>query len=218
MTTVTGVAASAAASATSRTQIAGNFTQFLQLLTTQLKNQNPLDPLDTNQFTQQLVQFAGVEQQLKTNDTLTALLNSTQASTATGALGFVGAEVTADGATSALADGAAQWQLTAPRAASEAVITITDASGSVVATDNRTLTAGPQTYAWDGRTSTGQMGPDGNYTINVVARDATGQQMNVATELTGVVDGVDLTGETAVLTIGLVRVPFGSVKSIRRPS
>ena len=79
------VAASAAAatsktgSGTSAQEIAGNFTQFLTLLTTQLKNQNPLDPMDTNQFTQQLVQFAGVEQQLKSNDRLDSILASSKA-------------------------------------------------------------------------------------------------------------------------------------------
>src|SRR5438876_9532024 len=70
--------------------LAGNFQTFLQLLTTQLQNQNPLDPLDTNQFTQQLVQFAGVEQQLKTNDQLTQLVSLQQTTQATQALGFVG--------------------------------------------------------------------------------------------------------------------------------
>ena len=69
--------------ATTSTGLADNFQTFLTLLTTQLQNQNPLDPLDTNQFTQQLVQFAGVEQQLKMNDTLATLLTLNQASTAT---------------------------------------------------------------------------------------------------------------------------------------
>ncbi|MGY4482257.1 flagellar hook assembly protein FlgD [Bradyrhizobium sp. LM3.2] len=70
--------------------LAGNFQTFLTLLTTQLQNQNPLDPLDTNQFTQQLVQFAGVEQQLKTNDSLSQLVTLQQTTQATQALGFVG--------------------------------------------------------------------------------------------------------------------------------
>ena len=78
--------------------IANNFDQFLTLLTTQLKNQSPLDPLDTNQFTQQLVQFAGVEQQLKTNETLGSLLSLNAAGTATNAVGFIGAKITADAA------------------------------------------------------------------------------------------------------------------------
>src|SRR5436190_3307205 len=115
--TSTGGTAAAAASTgkTPSKGIAENFDSFLMLLTTQLKNQNPLDPLDTNQFTQQLVQFASVEQQLQTNDSLTALLKATQTSTATAALGFVGAQITADGATAHLAGGQAQWSLNASR-------------------------------------------------------------------------------------------------------
>src|SRR5690348_5514945 len=72
-------------------EIASNFTQFLQLLTTQLKNQDPLSPMDTNQFTQQLVEFSQVEQQLKTNDSLTTLVNLQQAAQSTEALQLVGA-------------------------------------------------------------------------------------------------------------------------------
>src|SRR5262245_26173523 len=79
MTTInpasTATGASSVSSALDKTEIASNFTMFLQLLTTQLRNQNPLDPLDTNQFTQQLVQFAQVEQQMKSNDQLASLVS-----------------------------------------------------------------------------------------------------------------------------------------------
>ena len=85
-----------------QTAIAGNFQDFLTLLTTQLKNQNPLDPLDTNQFTQQLVQFAQVEQQLKSNDQLATLVSLEKAAQSTYALAFVGATVAVDGATGQL--------------------------------------------------------------------------------------------------------------------
>src|SRR5919112_3505074 len=67
-------------SAANNATLAKNFDTFLSLLTTQLKNQNPLEPLDTNQFTQQLVQFAGVEQQIKSNETLNSLLTSSKSS------------------------------------------------------------------------------------------------------------------------------------------
>src|SRR4030081_535001 len=70
--------------------LAGNFQTFLTLLTTQLKNQNPLDPLDTNQFTSQLVQFAQVEQQLKQNDQLATLVSIEKSAQSTTALAFVG--------------------------------------------------------------------------------------------------------------------------------
>ncbi len=94
--------------------IAGNFNQFLTLLTTQLQNQNPLDPLDTNQFTQQLVQFASVEQQLKTNDQLGNLITASKASAAATASGLIGKTVTADGATSSLAEAVPPGRSTRP--------------------------------------------------------------------------------------------------------
>src|SRR5712672_1963913 len=90
-------------------QIAGNFNSFLQLLTTQLKNQNPLDPLDTNQFTQQLVQFAGVEQQMNMNTQLQTLVSLQQTAQNSQALGFVGKTVMVSGATAPLTNGQAQW-------------------------------------------------------------------------------------------------------------
>src|SRR6266536_3957579 len=91
--TIAGNTASGAASVVGAATIQQNFTTFLQLLTTQLKNQNPLDPLDTNQFTQQLVQFAQVEQQLKANDQLATLVALEKAAQSTNALAFVGQTV-----------------------------------------------------------------------------------------------------------------------------
>src|SRR5581483_6771445 len=89
--------------------LAGNFTTFLQLLTTQLKNQNPLDPLDTNQFTQQLVQFAQVEQQLKSNDQLSTLVSLQKTAQSTAAIDYIGKTVAVDGATTQLANSDAIW-------------------------------------------------------------------------------------------------------------
>jgi len=195
--------------------IAENFDQFLQILTTQLKNQNPLDALDTNQFTQQLVQFAGVEQQIQTNDNLTALLATNVAATVTTALSFVGATVTADGATTSLKNGKASWNLDAARSGT-ATITIFDASGNQVYTTTKTLSAGEQGFDWDGKTASGTAAPDGQYQIVVSAKDATGQSMTVTTEISGVVDTVDVTGSSPVLKIGDVSIPIESVKSIRR--
>ncbi|HEV2552754.1 MAG TPA: flagellar hook capping FlgD N-terminal domain-containing protein [Bosea sp. (in: a-proteobacteria)] len=195
--------------------IAENFDQFLSLLTTQLKNQSPLDPLDTNQFTQQLVQFAGVEQQLRTNETLTSLLSLSAAGTATNAVGFVGTTITTDGATTRLEKDKAEWQINAPRGGL-ATITIKDSKGSVVQTLTKTLTAGDQTYSWDGTTSTAQKAADGEYTITVDAKDTTGAAMTATTKISGVVDGVDFTGSIPMLKIGAISVPLDKVKSVVR--
>src|SRR3989454_7028622 len=98
----TAASSSSSATGVDKTTIAGNFQDFLQLLTTQLKNQNPLDPLDTNQFTQQLVQFAQVEQQINMNTSLTQLIALQQTAQMTQAIGLVGATVTVDGASAKL--------------------------------------------------------------------------------------------------------------------
>src|SRR5436305_1838200 len=104
-------------SATDKTTLAGNFNTFLQLLTTQLKNQNPLEPLDTNQFTQQLVQFASVEQQINMNTQLSSLISLQQTAQSTAALNFVGQTVTVDGNTAQLANGQASWTFSSPKPA-----------------------------------------------------------------------------------------------------
>ncbi len=222
MTTIAAAQSASTAAATTTTakkdarqQIAGNFDQFLSLLTTQLKNQNPLEPLDTNQFTQQLVQFAQVEQQLKQNDTLTSLLSMSRSASTSNAMNFVGSRVTTDGSTSSLKDSAAEWRLEAPRGGS-ATITIKNKAGSVVATEALTLNAGAQTFKWNGRTSTGGAAPDGDYSIVVDAVDAQKNRIAVTTEVTGIVDGADFSGETPVLIIGNTRTPVEKVKSVSR--
>ncbi|MEH3145037.1 MAG: flagellar hook assembly protein FlgD [Methylobacterium frigidaeris] len=200
--------------ATNGSTIAGNFNQFLTILTTQLRNQNPLDPLDTNQFTQQLVQFASVEQQLKTNDLLSTMSTANKSTTAASTAGLIGRTVTADGATSTLAEGKASWTLTAARAATKATITISDAKGNVVATQTKALAQGSQTFAWDGRASTGQLAPDGKYTVKVQATDATGQKVTVDSKVSGTITAVDLSGTEPMLTVDGARVPLSSVQSL----
>src|SRR5918998_498523 len=125
-------ASTTAKKASDRAMIAKNFDAFLLLLTTQLKNQSPLDPMDTNQFTQQLVQFASVEQQLKSNDTLNALQTSARGSSASTAASFVGMQVTADGDTSRLSGGKAEWSIDPARNAQVSLI-VKDSQGNVVA-------------------------------------------------------------------------------------
>src|SRR5882757_2271007 len=110
--------------------LASNFTTFLTLLTTQLKNQNPLDPLDTNQFTQQLVQFAGVEQQMKMNTQLGSLITIEQSAQSTAAMAYLGTTATVDGSTTALKSGSATWIFNSDKPAS-ATISISDSTGNL---------------------------------------------------------------------------------------
>jgi flagellar basal-body rod modification protein FlgD len=217
MATISSATSAAAANTTSTAgaTIAKNFDQFLSLLTTQLKNQSPLDPMDANQFTQQLVQFAGVEQQIKTNDNLSSLLLANKTANMTSALSFVGSKVTADGSTSVLKNGSASWGLNAPRAGT-ANIVIKDASGNHVYAQSATLTAGEQAFTWDGKDSNGTLLKDGQYTMTITAKDASSQGMNVSMELQGTVDSVDVTGTTPVLSVGGIQIPMTSIKTLSR--
>jgi flagellar basal-body rod modification protein FlgD len=181
--------------------IAGNFQTFLSLLTTQLKNQNPLDPLDTNQFTQQLVQFAQVEQQLRSNDQLAALVSLQKTAQATQALGFVGQTVAVDGTTAPLSNGSATWRLSAPKPVT-AVINIRGESGQNVFSGTYSIAAGnSQPFVWDGVDASGLRWPDGNYTIAISALDANGQPVAISSEIQAKVDSADLTQNPPVLSI-----------------
>jgi flagellar basal-body rod modification protein FlgD len=208
-------AASVAASVVNKNMIAGNFTMFLQLLTTQLKNQNPLDPLDTNQFTQQLVQFAQVEQQLKANDQLATLVSLQQMQQTTEAMSFVGKTVAVDGATTQLVNGQAQWSFTAPKP-SNATIAISDSNGQQVYSGAYTMQAGTQNFVWDGRGNDGTKKPDGAYTISVTAKDASGQSVAVSTEILGIVDSADLTQNPPILTVGGQNFTLDKIKRVTR--
>jgi flagellar basal-body rod modification protein FlgD len=202
-----------AASATSGT-LAGNFQTFLTLLTTQLQNQNPLDPLDTNQFTQQLVQFAGVEQQLKTNDQLSALLALQQTAQTTQALTFVGKTAMVDGKTTTLANGAANWIL-GVKSDATVQISIAGANGQTVFHGSYPVKAGDgQAFGWDGKGDDGTQWPDGKYTISVTGTDNSGNPVDVSTEIVGLVNSVDLTQTPPLLSIGGQNYTISQVKGI----
>jgi flagellar basal-body rod modification protein FlgD len=196
-------------------QIADNFQTFLQLLTTQLQNQNPLDPLDTNQFTQQLVQFAGVEQQIATNSTLTALLTAMDSSRLSGAVDFIGKRIVAEGSTTVLDEQSAVWNINVGADAPQTTVVVSDADGNEVYAQDISLTKGNNVYAWQGKSSDGQVMPDGFYTIQVIARSATGGPVSAKTDIQGVVTGVELENGIPVLKVGdTIRVKLANIKSV----
>jgi flagellar basal-body rod modification protein FlgD len=185
----------------SNLDIAGNFQTFLTLLTTQLQNQNPLDPLDTNQFTQQLVEFAGVEQQLKTNDSLSSLVNLEQTAQSTQALSFVGKTAVVSGSTTTLTSSQATWNLNIPSNCS-LNISIANSAGQTVFTGTYSASAGDnQPFTWNGKGNDGTQWPDGKYTLTATATDASGNSVGVDTSTQGVVSSVDLTKSPPLLTI-----------------
>lgn len=214
VTTTTGSTATTATGVDNQ-MIASNFTTFLQLLTTQLKNQNPLDPLDTNQFTQQLVQFAQVEQQMKSNDQLAALVSMDKAAQQTTALAYVGANVVVDGATTNVTDGKGTWSFNVTKPAT-ATVTIKDSTGQTAYSGTFAVNPGNQSFSWDGRGNDGKQWPDGNYTLSATAVDANKQSVGISTEVTATVDSVDLTQDPPLLSINGQNFTMSKIKRIVR--
>lgn len=214
--TASSTTSSSSGTVTDRQMLAQNFDQFLTLLTAQLKNQDPTSPMDTNQFTSQLVQFASVEQQMKQNATLTSLVSNTNNTNAIGALNFVGHTVTASGTMTALKSGSADWILDAPRAGT-ATISITDNNGAKVFSTTKALNGGTQSFHWDGKNAAGATLPDGLYSISVDGKAVDRSSITVSTEIYGKVDGVDLSGTTPALKIGGLSIDLTSVKAIDTP-
>jgi flagellar basal-body rod modification protein FlgD len=223
MTTVSPISttgttsASSVSSALDNTEIASNFTTFLQLLTTQLQNQDPLSPLDTNQFTQQLVEFAQVEQQMKSNDQLTSLVSLEKSAVASTALAYVGATVVVDGSTAQLTNGTANWNLNVTKP-STTTITIKDSTGQNAFTGTVAVNPGTQTFTWNGRGNDGRVWPSGSYTLTATAVDANNQSVAISTEVQATVDSVDLTQDPPQLSINGQNYTLDKIKRIVRPT
>ncbi|WP_027834888.1 flagellar hook assembly protein FlgD [Maritalea myrionectae] len=202
----------------SRKTIAGNFDTFLSILTTQLKHQNPLDPLDTNQFTSQMVEFTGVEQQLKTNEFLETLIATNQQNFTSQAVSYIGKEVTAFSNQADLKGGNATWTYGMTEDAAEATITIKNSAGAVVFTEKKPLDGGENDYTWDGKTSDGAIAPEGKYSITIDAINANGGKINNYTMTSGVVQTVDFAGQEPILVVNGTKVELSAVAKVGLPA
>jgi flagellar basal-body rod modification protein FlgD len=200
----------------SRNSLADNEQTFLKLLTTQLKNQDPLSPTDTTQMTSQITQMTGVEQQLVTNDLLTALVGMSTGGGISEGVNLMGKQVTAETDKSVLKDKEASWSYTQSRAGTGVKIEVLDKFDKVVATvlpDD--MSGGDHTFKWDGKsTPEGVQQPEGGeYTIKVTATDANGT--TIPTTAKGRIDGIvtKVTNEAGVnmVWIGDTKVPLDSV-------
>lgn len=204
---------------TSRTSLVSNFETFLSLLTAQLKNQDPLSPLDSNEFTSQLTQMTGVEQQLLTNDLLTSLLAAQQSGGLTGATSYIGKDATAAWTATRLQDGEARWSYELGASAGSVELQVLDSSGQVVWTGPAPdRSEGTHDFSWDGRTTAGgQLADGGVYSLKVVARNGTSVvDSQVLTR--GRVSGVEMYDGQPYLTIGSSIVPLSAVIGVEEPS
>ena len=198
----------------STTGLGSDFQTFLKLLTTQLKNQNPLSPLDTNQFTQQLVSFSQVEQAINANDKLANLVSLQSTNQTISALPLVGHTIQYADNQGALVNGQATFGYTLPSNAASANIVISDASGKVLYQTPAQPTSGFHSFTWDGTTIDGSKAASGTYTFNVAATAADKSTIKATLSAYGSVSSVDIKNGTASLNIGGVKEALSKILAI----
>jgi flagellar basal-body rod modification protein FlgD len=196
-------AAAAAASQTTKAKssLSGNFDMFLRLLTTQLQNQDPLEPLDSTKFTEQLVSYSQVEQQINTNANLETLLALTKAGAGSTAVSYLGKTALTAGPLSSLDNGAAAWRYKLPTDATSIQLSILDTAGNVVRTLPGDNTVGTHDFVWDGNNGLGNAMPEGTYKLSINARAADGSTIAPAITGIGLVNEVDMSGAEPTVTI-----------------
>lgn len=188
------------------TGLAEDFDTFLTLLTTQLQQQDPTQPMDTNEFTAQIVQFTSVEQAVNTNQNLERLIELTE-NQFSGldqgtAVNYLGKQIAVDGATRTSFGGSATWPFEAQGNAVLATVGIYDSDGDLTSIEEVTLAGeGSYNYDWNGIDLNGNLAPDGEYTIQIVAFDEDGRNVPINTDAGGIVTAVDFVNGDYVMRL-----------------
>jgi flagellar basal-body rod modification protein FlgD len=193
--------------------LSSNFGDFLNLLMTQLKNQDPSSPLDANSFTNELVQFSSVEQQINTNSSLTQLIQLTQASEVEQSSAILGKQVEVQSTQMSLQNGTGSIVYQTP-GAEPISISVSNASGAQVASAALTSTAGSNSWAWNGKDGNGVTQPDGAYTVTVNSVSNGGATSAVPFYVIGTATGVTTQNNSVQLQMGALSVPFSAVQSV----
>jgi flagellar basal-body rod modification protein FlgD len=200
--------------AADKRKLDGDLNRFLTLLVSQLQHQDPLEPLDANQFTSQLVQFASVEQQIYQNANLEKLLAAQQNTQLASTVDYLGKQVEADGNALPLQNGEALAFYTLPRSAAQATITVQDAAGRTVTVTPADVAAGRHEFHWDGRAADGKRLPDGTYSFRVEAKDKNGNTIAATQTYSGRVSGVAADPAGVRLSLGDKFLPLDNVLAV----
>lgn len=195
------------------TSLSSNFNNFLRMLMTQLQNQDPTSPMDTNEFTRELVQFSAVEQQITTNTSLTRLIELTQAGEVMQSAAMIGRHVAVESDTMPLQGGKSTLRFTAP-AEQPVHITVLNEKGNTIVEHAVTAKRGPNDFTWDGRDTAGKTVPDGAYRVAVQAIGVDGKPKALPFQVVGVASGVVTENQGVRLQLGSVSVPFAKVRSV----
>jgi len=193
-----------------------NYQDFLKLLTTQLQNQDPSAPTDTNQLTQQIATLSQVEQQINTNTNLQTLISMFGTNAMNNMVGYIGKQVETEGNQGLLQNSKASFVYSLEKAAASVNVQVSDASGQVVMSANGTKFAGRNEVFWDGKDSSGNQLPDGTYTMKITAKDEDNKDIKATTSTVGVVTSVDSSAGKTSLSLGDVSVAIDKILSVRQ--
>lgn len=210
-----GVAATKSSKSIER--LTEDFDKFLTLLTTQLKNQDPLDPVDTTEFTNQLVQFASVEQLIQQNTNMEKFIANQTLDIASTAVDYIGKTVEAPTPLSILKDGTALWNYELDEGAASIFLHVIDPnSGDIVRSIPGSGEQGKHQVVWDGSDGDGGTAADGEYILAVQAIDLEGEDMIVDINGFGEVTSVDLSGDEPRVVVFDRLVPISNIESVGR--
>jgi flagellar basal-body rod modification protein FlgD len=202
LSATTKTAAPPSAPSSALTKLTNDSNTFLKLLTTQMQNQDPLKPMDTSEYTQQLVQFSQVEQSIQQNQSLKDILAKLSSNDLSNAAALIGHVASFDSSIAGLAStGGTTWRFTADRMPQSLVATISDADGNTIATQPVDPASGQ--VSWDGLDSHGTRAPSGTYTLALSASDAAGSNIPVTIAAEGMVSEVSVEkGQITLLANG----------------
>ena len=200
--------------ATSKTKLSSDLNSFLTLLTSQLKNQDPLSPMDSTQFTNQLVQFSQVEQQINMNSNLTNLIGLTQQSIASNVVNYIGKTIEGPSSQAPLINGALKASYNLTENAASVQVAVKDSKDNIVFTKTVDTAQGVHEFNWDGKDSNGIQQPDGTYTLQVSALKTDGSTLDTSTTVFGKVTGITSVNGTTTLLLGNIGIPMTSVLAV----
>ena len=207
-------AASTSTTDPSMKQLSSNFSTFLTLLTTQLKNQDPTSPMDSNAFTQQLVMYSQVEQQIDTNSNLKSLISQGSSNAAAMTTGYLGKKVSIVNGQGALIGGNANWTYNLTGAAAATQLDISDSNGKTVFSTTGETGSGNHSFAWNGKDNSGNQLSDGGYKLTVTATNTAGGTVDASVASAATVTQIDMTGTTPRLIIGSMEIDLADIAAI----
>jgi flagellar basal-body rod modification protein FlgD len=193
-------------------KLSSDYTLFLRLLTTQMQNQDPLSPMDSSQYTQQLVQYSAVEQSIQQTGALKDILARLSSQDMMQASALIGREAHYDGAVAGLAaGGSAQWSWSLAAKPASLTAIISDASSHEI--ERRSLAADVTSLKWDGSLASGGIAPAGSYSLTLDARDANGNLLAAKMGASGLVTAVSRLDDGIVtLNINGIAVAVSTVR------